>query len=378
MGRRRNNMDIGVGLIGSGFMGRTHAFAFNNASRVFELPMNVILQSLADINHEIAVKAAKQFGFASATGNWQDLINNKDIHLISVTSPNMFHKEMALAAISAGKHVYCEKPLAPTASDCLEMTLEAEKAGVQTAVGFNYIKNPMMKLARDIIASGEIGEIRSFRGVHAEDFMYDEKSPWTWRLDPRGGGGALADIGSHIIAAARYLLGDIISVNGQTHTLIKKRPDSQDLSHMKAVEVDDITYAQLVFANGAVGTIEANWIASGKKMQHDYEIYGSKGGLFFTQERFNELHLFTNTHAKNKQGYRKIFAGPEHEPYKAFCVAGGHQIGFNDLKTIEVHDFLRAIAGQKTNHADFREGYMVQKTVEAIYDAARTGQQHKI
>ncbi|UXM94421.1 Gfo/Idh/MocA family oxidoreductase [Bartonella sp. HY329] len=371
-------MDISVGLIGSGFMGRAHAFAFNSAPRVFQLPMNVTLQCLADVNLDLATKAAKQFGFASATANWQDLISDKTINLISVTSPNTFHKEMSLAAIKAGKHVYCEKPLAPTASDCLEMTLAAEKAGVQTGVGFNYIKNPMMKLARDIIASGEIGEVRSFRGVHAEDYMYDENSPWTWRLDPRGGGGALADIGSHILETARYLLGDIASVKGETHTLIKQRPDIQNPSQMKAVEVDDISRANLVFANGAVGSIEANWIATGREMQHDFEIYGSKGGLLFTQERFNELHLFSNKDAKNLQGYRKIFAGPEHDPYGAFCIAGGHQIGFNDLKTIEARDLILAIAGEKTGHADFREGYMVQKTVEAIYESARTGEIRKL
>jgi len=377
-------MEIRVGLIGSGFMGRAHALGFTHAPRVFDLPVTLVLDTLADIDAATAARAARQFGFENSTGNWQELLQNPAINLIDITSPNALHKPMAMAAIAAGKHVYCEKPLAPTAADCLEMTLAAEKAGIQTAVGFNYIKNPLFRLARDIIHSGELGEIRSFRGIHAEDYMHDAQTPWTWRLDPKTGGGALADIGSHIIETARYLLGDIASVQGFQTTAIGQRPWLQDGAlfrsekasadtPQRAVEVDDISRAFLTFANGASGSIEANWIATGRKMQHDFEIYGSKGALLFTQERFNELHLFAGSDARGKQGFRKIFAGPEHAPYGDFCIAGGHQLGFNDLKTIEVRDYLLAIAGKQSEHVDFREGYQVQRTVEAIAESARSG-----
>lgn len=371
-------MAVVTGLIGSGFMGNTHALALANVNRIFDLPLQVELHTLADIDETTAEKAARQLGFAHATGNWRDLIADPAINLIDITTPNRFHKEMALAAIEAGKHVYCEKPLAPSAADCLEMTLAAEKKGVQTAVGFNYLKNPMIRLAKDIIDSGEIGEVRNFRGIHAEDFMADARIPWTWRLDPAGGGGALADIGSHIIAAARYLVGPIAEVMGKTVTAIRERPDSADPSQSKLVEVDDVCHAMISFASGATGTLEASWIASGRKMQHDFEISGSKGAIFFTQERFNELDLFLHADKKGQQGFRKIFAGPDHKPYGSFCVAAGHQIGFNDLKTIEVRDFLLAIAGHKTGHADFREGYEVQKTLETIYASARERQWRRV
>ncbi len=365
-------MKLGIGLIGCGFMGRTHAFGFANVGRVFELPVAVELACLADVDATSAARAAASLGFARSTGDWRDLVTDPAVAIVDITTPNTLHKPMALAAIAAGKHVYCEKPLAPTAAEAGEMCLAAERAGVQTQVGFNYLKNPMLRLARDMVQSGELGEIRSFRGIHAEDFMADADSPWTWRLDPAGGGGALADLGSHIIAAARYVLGPIASVLGDVVTSIKERP-LPGQGAMRAVEVDDVARAFVRFENGASGVLEANWLATGRKMQHDFEISGSKGALVFSQERFNELHYYNGGDPQDRRGFRTIFAGPEHEPYGAFCVAGGHQIGFNDLKTIEVRDFLRAIAGETPGHADFREGWEVAKVIEAIYGSAREG-----
>jgi predicted dehydrogenase len=370
-------LGIGVGLIGSGFMGKTHALAFANVNRIFALPVSVDLELLADIDGGAAARAAFALGFSRSTGDWRALVADADVQIVAITTPNTLHKPMSMAAIAAGKHIYCEKPLAPTAAEAGEMCLAAEKAGVQTQCGFNYLKNPMMAVARAIIASGELGEIRSFRGIHAEDFMTDPSSPWTWRLDPSGGGGALADIGSHIIATARYLLGPIREVMGEVVTVVPSRP-MQGSGVPHAVEVDDIARAFCRFENGASGILEANWVATGRKMQLDFEVSGSKGGLFFTQERFNELQLYKVDDATGRRGFRTILAGPEHEPYGAFCVAGGHQIGFNDLKTIEVRDFLLAIAKEGTGHADFREGWEVAKVVEAIYASARQGRWTRI
>ena len=362
---------IGVGLIGSGFMGRTHALGFATAARVFDLPFEVDLAVLADATPELADKAGRQLGFRRSTGQWRDLLDDPEIGLIDITTPNTLHREMALAAIAAGKLVYCEKPLAPTAADCLEMAESAERAGIVTQVGFNYLKNPMLALAKEIIASGEIGEVRTFRGVHAEDYMADADAPWTWRLDPSGGGGALADIGSHILATARFLVGPIVELIADVQTPIGQRPVRAGAAETRAVAVDDVARLFVRFAGGATGSIEASWIATGRKMQHDFEIYGSKGGILFTQERFNEIQLYTAGDGRGRRGFRTILAGPDHEPYGAFCVAAGHQLGFNDLKAIEIRDFLVAAAGGPAAGPDFREGYEVQKLVERAYRSAR-------
>ena len=364
-------MRLGVGLIGSGFMGKTHALGFANAARVFSLPVAVECAVLADIDAEQAARAAAALGFARSTGDWRRLVTDAAVDIVDITTPNVLHKDIALAAITAGKHVYCEKPLAPTVDEAREMTLAAEAAGVTTAVGFNYLKNPLFKFARKLIATGEIGEIRAFSGIHAEDYMSDAEIPWSWRLDPAGGGGALADLGSHIIATARYLIGPIDEVFGDTATVIASRPAVAGAAERRPVEVEDIARAHLRFANGCSGVIEANWVATGRKMRHDFEISGSKGALAFSQQHLNEIDLYRTGDQPGQRGFRKIFAGPEHEPYGAFCVAPGHQIGFNDLKTIEIRDFLLAIAGQQTGHADFREGLEVQRTVAAIYLSAK-------
>ena len=366
---------LGVGLIGSGFMGRSHSLAYLNVDKLFALPFRVELRMLADRADAQARLAADAFGFARSTADWHELVADPDIDVVSITTPNLFHQEMALAAIDAGKHVWCEKPLAPTLADARMMAAAARRREVKTAVGFNYLKNPMMRLARDMIANGEIGEVRTFRGIHAEDYMADGSKPWSWRLDPANGGGALADIGSHIIAAGLYLLGPIHEVAGRTDTLIASRPIAADGAERRRVAVDDVATARIRFRSGVVGTIEANWLATGRTMQHAFEIAGSAGSIAFSQERFNELHLYRAADEPGRRGFRTIVAGPEHEPYGAFCVAPGHQIGFNDLKAIEARDFLLSIAGERGEHAGFDAGVAVLEVVDAIYRSAREGGQ---
>ena len=360
-----------IGLVGSGFMGKAHSLAYRTVGGVFRLPAQPVLEVLADVTADAAAAAARDLGYERSTGDWRALVSDPQVDVVSITTPNALHAPIALAAIAAGKHVHCEKPLAPTAAQAGAMAEAAEKAGVKTQVGFNYLKNPLMTLARDIVASGEIGDIVSFRGIHAEDYMADPATPWHFRMDPAGGGGVVADLGSHITAIARHLLGPISEVYGRLETVIKQRPEAPGSSRMRAVEVDDIAHAMVRFARGCVGTLEASWLSRGRKMQIEFEVVGSKGALVFSQERLNELRLYKVERDESRNGFRTIVSGPEHPPYGAFCPAPGHQLGFNDLKTIEMRDFLLAIAGEPIKGPDFREGWEVQKVVDAIIRSSR-------
>jgi predicted dehydrogenase len=362
---------IGIGLIGSGFMGRSHTLAFRAAPGIFGLGVAPALELLADIDPATAARAAASLGYARSTDDWQALVRDPAIDLVDITTPNVWHKPMALAAIAAGKHVYCEKPLAANAADAEEMAAAAAAAGVQTFVGFNYLKNPLLALAREMIAAGEIGDVVSFRGVHAEDYMADPAQPWTWRLDPAGGQGAVADIGSHILSIARYLAGDIAEVCGQTATVVRERPVAPGAAERRPVLVDDQARALLRFASGATGSIEASWIATGRKMTIFFEVTGSRGTIAFDQERMNELEVYTLGQPRGRAGFRKILTGPEHPPYGAFCPAPGHHIGYNDLKTIEVAAILQALSGGAPFQPDFREAARIQATVDAIVTSAR-------
>ena len=225
-----------------------------------------------------------------------------------------------------------------------------------------------------MIAAGELGGIRGYRGLHAEDYMADPSGAFTFRHDPVGGG-ALANIGSHALATAEYLMrdvaGPIVRVMGDCVTVIGERPDGKGGG--RRVEVDDVGRALLRFAGDATGSIEGNWIATGRKMQHDFEIYGTKGALAFSQERFNELHFFSTSDSRSRQGFRRIEAGPDHAPYGLFCVAPGHQLGFNDLKAIEVAGYLDAIAGRCGEPFNFRAGLRIQSLVETIHESSRGG-----
>jgi predicted dehydrogenase len=215
------------------------------------------------------------------------------------------------------------------------------------------------------VEAGELGEITGFRGIHAEDYMHDPQSPWTWRIDPSGGPGVIADLGSHIIGMARFLLGNISEVSADVRTVIKQRPVAVGSKEMKPVEVDDVARLLVQFERGCGGTIEANWIQTGRNMQLGFELTGEQGSLVFTQERLNELWLYKAGGDRKRKGFTRIESGPQHPPYGGFCVAGGHQLGFNDLKTIEMAEFLGGIAVGKSKGPDFREAYEIQKVVEA-------------
>lgn len=355
-------------------MGRCHAQAFRMAPVVFDLGLSPRLEFLADRDEQLAAEAARTLGFARASGDWRELVTDPLVDLVDITTPNSLHKDMALAAIGAGKAVYCEKPLAPNLEEARELAKAAREAGVSTFVGFNYLRDPVVALARELIESGELGEIWSFRGIHAEDYMRDPDTPWSWRLDPQSGDGVLSDLGSHIISMARFLIGDIGEVSADLKTVVANRPIRPAASERKLVEACDEARALVRFKNGAAGVIEASWVASGRKLHLAFEIYGSGGALRIDMERLNELQLFTTRDPAGREGFRRILAGPSHQNYAAFCPAPGHQLGFNDMKTIEAKDVLQSFASGRPFYPDFNEAARIQAVVSAIVQSAERRQ----
>ena len=341
-----------IGLIGTGFMGKAHAIAFNAASSVFELPAKPVCELLADADLATAESRARAWGFARATADWR--------------APNFLHKEMALAAIAAGKHVYAEKPLALSAADADEMVAAAEKAGVKTLVGFNYIRNSATQLARQIVASGEIGELIHFRGRHNEDYLLDPQKPHDWHTQrATAGAGALGDVGSHILNMAEFLTGQRINeVCGQLQTVIASRPNANG-SGMAPVENDDQAQAMLRFDQGLIGNIETSRVAAGRKMGLAYTLTGTKGAIVFDQERMSELQLYRHGDAHGRRGFTTLLAGPEHPDYAAFSPAPGHGLGYNDQKIIEVRDLVEGIINNRPLYPDFREAARVNRLIES-------------
>ena len=357
------------GLIGSGFIGRAHAIALHEVGAVFGEEYSPHCELLADRTSELARRSAAALGFSRGTGDWRALIADPQVDVVDICAPNYLHREMALAALAAGKHVYCEKPLANTAADAREIADAAVRSGRIHLTGFNYICNPMLQLARQMIESGELGDVYEFRGCYLEDYMSDPAQPWTWRCARAlAGTGALADLGSHLINLGHFLLGDIQRVCGSLRTVHGHRPDPGTGS-MRAVENEDLAQVLVEFARGANGTFEISRIATGFKCGLRFVAVGTKGTLAFDQERMNELRHFDASGAPGRHGFRTILAGPEHPDYRAFCPAAGHGLGYNDLKVIEIRNLLRAIRNGGAAWPDFVEGWRVQRVIDAIVQA---------
>lgn len=360
---------VRIGLVGTGYIGRCHAIAYAQAPTVFPLDAELVLEYLAEVTPELAEKKAKEFGFKRFTGDWRDIVQDPNVDVVDICTPNFIHKEIALAAIANGKHVYSEKPLALTAVDAKLMYEAAKQAGVKTLVGFNYIKNPTTQLAREIIANGEIGEVIHFYGTHNEDYLASENTPLDWHcVKEKAGLGALGDLAAHIVQMSQYLLGqDIHSVIGDMQTVIKTRPNPNNPQEQLAVENEDQATALVRFANGCMGTIETSRIACGRKMGLSYVITGTKGTITYTQERMAELKLYLHDENPARQGFKTILTGPLHPDYKNFCVSAGHGIGFNDQKTVEIRDLVNGLVSPASMlYPDFEEGYKVSRVLDAI------------
>jgi predicted dehydrogenase len=357
---------IKVGVIGAGWMGRTHGTAFQNAVRVFgPEPARLEIAAVADINRELAADFAKRLSTPRWTSDWRDVVADKSIDVIDIATPNDVHPEIALAAISAGKHVYCEKPMANTATEARAMHQAARSAGCVTLVGFNYLCSPIQAFARGLIESGELGEIFHFRGTFDNDYMVDPAYPFTWRSEVKfaGEAGALGDMASHVISLAQYLVGDISEVCGARKILHARRRAAD--GNERRVENDDLSHFLCHFVNGASGYVEASRVGTGRKLYLSYEIQGTKGALLFDQERMNELNLYRHGDDPQERGYKRILAAPQHPDYAAFFGLQGNPLGYNDLKIIEARRLIEAVALRKHWVADFEFGYRVDRVVEA-------------
>jgi predicted dehydrogenase len=368
-------------MIGTGFMGKSHAMAYQAVPFIFPSAARPVGELVADVSEEAAAAAAEATGFRRATGDWRALVRDPAVDVVDITTPNVLHKEMALATIAAGKHVYCEKPLALTASDALEMTQAAEAAGVKTLVGFNFLKNPAAGMIKGIIDEGGIGDIVHFRGTFDQDALADPSAPFSWRFErAAAGAGALGDLGAHVISLAQYLIGDIDEVSGQINTRITERPVAESAvgygevaaadAPMRAVENDDEAQFLMRFTAGASGTIETSRIATGRKLWLTYEITGTQGAVFFTQERMNEVKLYLADDPAGRQGFRTILTGPAHPHYANYFPIPGLGLGYNDQKVIEAHELIEAIATDGPLYPDFRAGWKTCQVIDAVLRSA--------
>ena len=372
---------VRIGLIGSGFMGKSHAVAFRNVPLVFAPSAEPVLELLADLDETAARKAAVALGFRRSTGDWRALVEDPEVDVVDITTPNYLHREMALAAIEAGKHVYCEKPLALTTAEARAMTEAAEAAGIKTLVGFNYLKNPATGLVKRILGDGTLGDIAHFRGAFNQDALADPMQPFSWRFRrDLAGSGALGDLASHTINLAQYLVGEIEEVCAQTQTRIARRPVIESGTgyqakavagaEMREVENEDQVQALLRFANGAAGTIESSRIALGRKLGLTYEVTGTKGAVSFTQERMNEVKLYRPDDPAAEQGFRTILIGPDHPPYGDFHPIAGIGLGYNDQKIIEAYELIEGIAADRPLYPDFRAGLETCRVIDAVLRSA--------
>ncbi|UJW85842.1 Gfo/Idh/MocA family protein [Devosia sp. SL43] len=360
---------IGIGLIGTGYMGKCHALAWNGVKAVFGDGPKPRLVHLAEVNGDIARKKADEFGFAKATGNWQELIADPEVEVVSVTTPNAFHAEMAIAALEAGKHVWCEKPMAVALADAERMAAAAKASGRVAVLGYNYIQNPLIRQIGAILADGTIGTVNHVRLEMDEDFMADPDALFYWKSEASSGYGALDDFGVHPLSLLQVLFGPVTKVFAHLSKPYADRPTKEGTR--RAVETFDIASVLLELGEGISGVMALDRSAWGRKGRIALQIFGSKGTIVFDQERFNELQLYVTSDKPTELGFRTILAAPQHAPYDRFIPAPGHGLGFNDLKIIECHELLKAIGGETARVIDFDTGLGIEKAVHAMAQSHR-------
>ncbi len=377
---------LNVAMIGGGFMGKAHAQAYAAMPMYFwPAPAIPRRKVLVDVNPELAAEGAARLGFDEGSSDWRSVVTRADIDVVDIVTPNDSHAEIAIAALKAGKHVICEKPLARTAAEARTMADAARAAGVIHMVAFNYRRTPAVALARKYIDEGRIGKILNFRGTYLQDWSADPNGPLSWRFQKKiAGSGAVGDIGTHVVDFARYLVGEISAVNAVVSTYVKERPlqqsgfdklgasDKSGAGPKGEVDVDDEMIALLKFQNGAVGSIEATRNAYGRNNFLTFEIHGTKGSISFNYERMDELQVMFADDPADARGFRTVYTGPSHPYGQGLWPIPALGIGYGETKIIECFDFFSAIASGKQPSPNFEDGYRVSAIADAILESGQS------
>jgi predicted dehydrogenase len=350
---------IGIGMLGYAFMGKAHSNAYKTLSYMtWPPPLMPQLVAIAGRNEEAVAEAAGRYGFAEHVTDWRALVADDRVELFDNAGPNNLHAEPTIAAAEAGKHVICEKPLGRDAAESYETWQRVAATGVKHMCAFNYRFVPAVRLAREIIESGELGEVQHFRGAYLQEWGTTEGDIWRFQKDVAGSG-ALGDLGAHVIDLARYLVGEIAAVSALTATFQPGR------------DVDDAVEAAVAFQSGAVGTIEASRFCQGRKNHFTWEINGSKGSLAFDLERLNELE-----YSEGNAGFRTVLVSEADHPFWEHWWPQGHMIGWEHSFVHELHHLLTAIrddSGIAPHGATLEDGYRAAEICDAMLRSAESG-----
>jgi predicted dehydrogenase len=376
--RTDSSAGLGVGMVGYAFMGRAHSLAWNTVGRVFDVPLRPRLAAICGRDKAATQAAADRFGWAAAETDWRALIARDDVQLIDISAPGDLHAPIAIAALEAGKHVLCEKPLANTLAEAEAMKAAADAAypgGTRAMVGFNYRRVPALALARRLVANGRIGTLRHLRAVYLQDWLADPAAPMTWRMRAeRAGSGALGDLGAHIVDLARYLTGDeITGVSAISATFVRERPLA-DASGSGTVTVDDAAVFAGRLGSGALASFEVTRYATGRKNGLRIELNGSRGSLAFDLERLNELEFFSvASDDGDTAGFRRVLVTEATHPYLDAWWPPGHTLGWEHTFTHQARDLLTAIANGDQPSPSFADGLAVQRVLHAVQTSAAKG-----
>jgi predicted dehydrogenase len=368
--------ELGIGMVGYAFMGAAHSRAWATVGQVFDVPLRPRMTVLAGRDGPATRAAAHRYGWRHTETDWHALIERDDVQLVDICTPGDTHAEIAIAALDAGKHVLCEKPLANTLAEAEAMAAAAARAagrGVRAMVGFNYRRVPAIALARRLAEQGRIGTLRHVRAAYLQDWLADASVPLTWRLQQdRAGSGALGDIGAHAVDLAQYLSGEhLTGVSGLTTTFIAERPVAGgNGGGTGPVTVDDAALFNGRLPSGALASFEATRVATGRKNALSIELYGELGSLAFDLERLNELSFYDRTEAESTAGFRRILVTEPGHPYLEAWWPPGHVLGWEHTFVHQARDLLTDIASDDDPEPSFADGLQVQRVLDAVASSA--------